>query len=248
MADFSRLPYYQGSISVFANKLRALLFSSQKESADYFQVDRSRIARYENETDDEPPLGYITYLAKLVAERMKSEPTIEQFLFREVNKAQEDCYQMLPFVDWGMLCDYADTYLEQQYERSLYKQLGKKWNKSDRDKWSIRLRKRLNPSSNHELIGIDDYIEELFQLLISPDPPWIINVVGLGGIGKTSLAYAIACKVIHKQKFDDLAWISARQESYDPPKPSILKANDPQCKWHLRSAASSTCTRNFFGI
>lgn len=70
---------------------------------------------------------------------------------------------------------------------------------------------RLEPATYEELIGVDDQICQLIQLLVTSGPSRIISLEGIGGIGKTSLADALLRRIIAQGLFPQVGWISARQ-------------------------------------
>jgi len=76
---------------------------------------------------------------------------------------------------------------------------------------------RIPPQSYNHLIGVDNQLDRLRKVLLTPEPPWLIVLTGLGGIGKTALAHAMYKHLIlEAQVFCDFAWISAQQQFLDP--------------------------------
>jgi len=73
------------------------------------------------------------------------------------------------------------------------------------------LQARLEPASYVNLIGIQEHLEQLRQLLMTSGPPWLVSVEGIGGIGKTSIAHALLRQLIDLGAFDEIGWVSARQ-------------------------------------
>ena len=67
---------------------------------------------------------------------------------------------------------------------------------------------RLNPPSNTNLVGIETPLTHLVDLLCTPGAPWIVALAGLGGIGKTTLADAVARRAIRRAVFDDVGDIN----------------------------------------
>ncbi len=85
---------------------------------------------------------------------------------------------------------------------------------------STDLLARLEVPTYQELFGVDEHLDALVQQLVTPEPPWIFSVEGMGGIGKTSLADALARHLIAKGQVGwgtlaDLGWVSARQTIFN---------------------------------
>lgn len=74
----------------------------------------------------------------------------------------------------------------------------------------------LPPPSYTRLFGVDGVIDTLCEKLISSSSPWIISIVGLGGIGKTAVADAVARRLIQDTYFERVVWISAESLSTTP--------------------------------
>lgn len=74
-----------------------------------------------------------------------------------------------------------------------------------------RLRRRLNPPSTTQLLGIDEPLQQLSALLSRPGPPYIVALAGMGGIGKTSLADALVRGLIEADAVPDVGWVTAQQ-------------------------------------
>ncbi len=77
-----------------------------------------------------------------------------------------------------------------------------------------RLRQRLETPTYLEPVGITDAVAALLTKLRAPQPPWLVAIEGLGGIGKTSLANAVMRQVIEQGIYDEIAWVSARQNRF----------------------------------
>ncbi len=68
-----------------------------------------------------------------------------------------------------------------------------------------------------QLVGVDDHLVTLSRQVLALDPGGLLVIAGLGGIGKTSLARALAHRLLVEQAaFKDLAWISAQQQVFQP--------------------------------
>jgi hypothetical protein len=73
---------------------------------------------------------------------------------------------------------------------------------------------RLEIKEPPRLFGVDDKLAELTSALTGAGPPWLVAVVGIGGIGKTSLADAAIRALLSSPIFADICWVSARQERF----------------------------------
>ncbi len=78
------------------------------------------------------------------------------------------------------------------------------------------LEQRLEQPRYAHLVGVESHLEALLPVLTAPDPPWLVSLEGLGGIGKTSLADALARRIIEQHNFADFGWVSARQYDFNP--------------------------------
>jgi hypothetical protein len=61
---------------------------------------------------------------------------------------------------------------------------------------------------------VESKLAELAAVLTTGRAPWLVAVVGMGGIGKTSLADACVRTLSGSPTFADIAWVSARQERF----------------------------------
>ncbi len=75
-----------------------------------------------------------------------------------------------------------------------------------------RLLERLPPAPYRTLFGVDDQVDRVAALLEAPATTDAVIVTGLGGQGKTSLAYAAARQLAENAAFDEMIWIRVAGE------------------------------------
>lgn len=66
------------------------------------------------------------------------------------------------------------------------------------------------------LFGITKKFEQLLALINQPDGNWLLAICGIGGIGKTALAEFLLATVKSSGRFQDIAWVSAKQQEFLP--------------------------------
>lgn len=72
------------------------------------------------------------------------------------------------------------------------------------------LGKRLPAPSTSHVIGINEQLNYLNDILSKTEAPWSVLLVGLGGIGKTTLADVLTRDLVVQGWFADVAWVSAK--------------------------------------
>ena len=76
---------------------------------------------------------------------------------------------------------------------------------------AARLGRHLPPREFAHLFGVAGQQRAIADQLRAPAGPEFISIEGLGGIGKTALAHAVAGQLAEDGELDGIAWISARQ-------------------------------------
>lgn len=66
---------------------------------------------------------------------------------------------------------------------------------------------QLEAKSYTWLFGIDALADRLLSLLTTAVPPWVISLVGMGGIGKTSLADHVVRRAIRCLYYEEVLWL-----------------------------------------
>lgn len=84
-----------------------------------------------------------------------------------------------------------------------------------RDQRQTRFAARLEPSTYTHLIGVERHLQSLADQFNQPGPPWLIAIEGIGGIGKTALADALARHLLGGHQWQDFAWVTARQQIFN---------------------------------
>jgi len=74
---------------------------------------------------------------------------------------------------------------------------------------------RLESPTYTQLIGVEPHLDQLFTLLTTAGPPWLVAIEGIGGIGKTALADALMRRLAAATTFGDLGWVTARRANFD---------------------------------
>jgi hypothetical protein len=80
-----------------------------------------------------------------------------------------------------------------------------------RDSYRTRMLARLAPPSYTNLLGVEEHVTRLTELLTTPGPPWIIALAGMGGIGKTTMADAVVRGSATQGSLQEIGWVTARQ-------------------------------------
>jgi hypothetical protein len=74
--------------------------------------------------------------------------------------------------------------------------------------------RNLPPAPFQRLFGFEDALAQLDRWLRDPQGPPIISIEGLGGLGKTALAYAAVHEALSSGDWADAAWVSAMDRPF----------------------------------
>jgi hypothetical protein len=74
--------------------------------------------------------------------------------------------------------------------------------------------RNLPPAPSKRLIGFDKHLLQMAKWLGDPQGPQIISIEGLGGLGKSALAYSAAREAVCSGTWSDLAWVSSVDRPY----------------------------------
>jgi hypothetical protein len=73
----------------------------------------------------------------------------------------------------------------------------------------------LPPPTYSRLFGLDSKIALLQNALATPTAPWLVMILGLGGMGKSTLAHAVSTWAAQQATFTRTIWLTAKQEEYN---------------------------------
>lgn len=66
---------------------------------------------------------------------------------------------------------------------------------------------QIEPRTYDVLFGVADVCQKLEEALLAIGPPWVMAVVGIGGIGKTSVTHYAAQRVIQRMRYEQVIWL-----------------------------------------
>ncbi len=83
-----------------------------------------------------------------------------------------------------------------------------------RQRRARRIEARLDPPTYSRLFGVEEKMAQVRAQLETASEPWLLALDGLGGIGKTSLADALARGLACGRHFHEIGWVSARRRLF----------------------------------
>ena len=84
-----------------------------------------------------------------------------------------------------------------------------------------QLQSQLMPADYSQLFGLDQREEQLLAQLQPGNAPWVIAIVGLGGIGKTALADHAARQIIAQFAYERVVWLQVTPAQNRPPSETL---------------------------
>jgi hypothetical protein len=81
--------------------------------------------------------------------------------------------------------------------------------------WRRRNEARLELPTYVHLIGVEEHLDVLTDLLTQAGPPWLVTLTGMGGIGKTALADALVRRLLNGSHSFEFGWVTARQSVFN---------------------------------
>ena len=152
----------------------------------------------------------------LNAVRLKTNEFLERAMVELEEDSQESMHLLrLRFHDKLKIPETADKLFISEYTVSHKQQKAIKEVATVLAAWEIRARQakvatlmaRLPLSSSPKLFGVKKPLAALVTDLTKTTSPWITAVVGIGGIGKTSLALAAVQQLVDQVRFEDVVWV-----------------------------------------
>lgn len=200
MGPTRHLPRFVPSdgLAVFLADLRAWIFPSQVKAARALGLTHSTISRYESGRLL-PPVAYLAGLAHLLAEHLRQVPDIPPHswssLLGELNQAVRHCYP-----DQHVLGSWADV------EREANAYLGRLTGPPQADRSTPALAPPAPPPHIPDAQAFYGRARELAILAHTTldEDCRLINLVGIGGVGKSALAARFAAT--YRERFEAVRW------------------------------------------
>lgn len=86
-----------------------------------------------------------------------------------------------------------------------------------RQRQAQRIAMRLPPTTYTRLFGVSERLSQARAALETASEPWILSLEGMGGIGKTAMADALARELAAGTRFRNIAWIGLRSRFFQLP-------------------------------
>ncbi|XP_020871446.1 disease resistance protein RPH8A [Arabidopsis lyrata subsp. lyrata] len=89
---------------------------------------------------------------------------------------------------------------------------GRSMSLQDRQREQREIRQTYANSPEHDLVGVEQSVEELVGHLVENDKHQVVSISGMGGIGKSTLARQVFHHDIVRRHFDGFAWVCVSQQ------------------------------------
>lgn len=190
------LPRYEDDLALFLGDLRSHIFPSQSEIARQLYLSHTTVSRYET-GKLKPPPEYVAYLAVQYNNiALSQNPHHQAQLLHEINKAIRWNYTATDQVrNWDEMQFLADSYFAARQEEADPKHV-----QLQRVDWG-------EAPDAATFYGREQELTQLKQWVVDKKSR-IVLVVGMGGLGKTSIVIELAKQV--SQQFDYVIWRSVR--------------------------------------
>lgn len=136
----------------------------------------------------------------------KSAPEASDLLINRFEKRQE----VLPISSKLSVTEATIHYRQRQAIKQLTDILNKEENEVGKE-WQDKMLARLETSTYEKLIGVKATRQRIIEALLDENSHFIAALDGLGGMGKTALADRVTREIIKTTRFDEVAWITAKQ-------------------------------------
>ncbi len=203
MSSNHEIPRYTGYLDDYVSNLRRSVFKSQAKVAESLPVHRTTISKYE-QGKLRPSVGYLTCLAKYLLEKLARDDAdsgeIQNLILIEINKAIRSRHYVYekPFKDWGELVQTAKAFIKERQESVAPISSAAFLPGIHRieEAHDPNVPFQAPPLPPQGIIGRNNILKKLTGLLAFDDEQARdvspVALRGMGGIGKTTLAIALA--------------------------------------------------------
>ncbi len=195
------------------------------------QVDiRQALKLWHNADSDASPLGYLYLFQRVLrqgagnARQATNELLLDGLKVLEADHSPDADLLRMRFLDGIVMrtvasqLNLAESTANKKQRQAIHRLAAILYarERQARDERQAILERRLELPPDIRLIRIENHLRNLLGLVVSPGPPWLASIEGLGGIGKTSLANALVRRIAQRGRFYDIAWVSAKQQEFLP--------------------------------
>ncbi len=136
----------------------------------------------------------------------KVSPEAEELL-RNRFEHQQDAFA----VGNSLNVSESSIYYRQRQAVTQLSRILNKLEETANQEWQEKMLSRLQLPTYTTLVGVSEALARLLDVLHTRKEHFLIALVGLGGIGKTTLADQATRQIIKTTRFDEIAWITAKQ-------------------------------------